>query len=196
MISPSFAQRSVELCLAGFLLFGASNAMAMEYYVAPTGSDSNPGTNAQPFASLQKAHDTAMAGDTVWIRGGTYTITTPRSANAGIQLSKSGASDTNRIKFWAVSGELPVFDFAKLQISATSYTSGFSVSGSFLHIRGIEIKNVPMMTNSNNGMSASGSNNIFELIDFHHNNGTGLFINGGMGGNLILNCDSHDNYDP
>ena len=83
-----------------------------------------------------------------------------------------------------------------MQISANGYTNGFSVSGSFLHIKGLEIKNVPMMTNSNNGMSASGSNNIYELLDFHHNNGTGLFISGGMGGNLILNCDSHDNYDP
>jgi MYXO-CTERM domain-containing protein len=151
---------------------------------------------AAPFATLQKGHDTAVAGDTVWIRGGTYMITTPRSASAGIQLSKSGTSDTNRIKFWAVAGETPVFDFAMMQISANGYTNGFSVSGSWLHIRGLEIKNVPMLTNSNNGMSASGSNNIFELLNFHHNNGTGLFISGGMGGNLILNCDSHDNYDP
>ncbi len=66
---------------------------------------------------------------------------------------------------------------------------------SFIHIRGLEIKNVPMNTSSNNGISASGSNNVFELINFHHNSGNGIFINGGNGGNLILNCDAHDNYD-
>lgn len=180
----------------GLLGFGAKSAAAAEYYVAPTGSDSAAGTMEAPFATLQKGHDTATAGDTVWIRGGTYSIVTPRSQSAGIQLSKSGASDTNRIKFFAYAGEVPVFDFAMMQISASGYTNGFSVSGSFLHIKGLEIKNVPMMTNSNNGMSASGSNNIFELLNFHHNNGTGLFISGGTGGNLILNCDSHDNYDP
>jgi hypothetical protein len=151
---------------------------------------------AAPFATLQKGHDVAAAGDTVWVHGGTYAITTPKTASAGINLTKSGTSDTNRIKFWAVAGELPVFDFANMVISATGYTNGFNVSGSWLHIKGFEIKNVPMNTNSNNGMSASGSNNIFEFINFHHNKGTGLFINAGMGGNLILNCDSHDNYDP
>jgi len=181
---------------AGVVTVGARSARAADYYVAPTGDDSNPGTMAEPFATLQQGHDAAMAGDTVWIRGGTYPIVTPRSQNAGIALTKSGTSDTNRIKFWAVEGELPVFDFENMEISANGYTNGFSVSGSFLHIKGLEIKNVPMMTNSNNGMSASGSNNIFERLDFHHNNGTGLFISGGTGGNLILNCDSHDNYDP
>jgi MYXO-CTERM domain-containing protein len=199
MISERWVRRAGSGALVAMVVaLSAREAGAAEYWVAPapTGSDSNAGTMAAPFATLQKGHDTAVAGDTVWIRGGTYAITTPRSASAGIQLSKSGTSDANRIKFWAVAGEKPVFDFVNMQISANGYTNGFSVSGSWLHIRGIEIKNVPMLTNSNNGMSASGSNNIFELIDFHHINGTGLFISGGMGGNLILNCDSHDNYDP
>lgn len=170
-------------------------ALAAEYYVAPDGDDSNPGSMSQPFASLQKGHDVAEAGDTVWIRGGTYQVVTPRTAGAGIALTKSGTSDANRIRFFAYPGERPVFDFARLAISTTGYTSGFSVTGSWLHIKGLEIKNVPMNTRSNTGMTASGSNDIFELLDLHHNNGTGLFLRDG-GGNLILNCDSHDNYDP
>ena len=82
-------------------------------------------------------------------------------------------------------------------ISTTSYTNGFTVSGSYLHFKGLEITNVPMHMYSNNGMSVSNaSNDIFELINFHHNNGTGLFIGKGSGGHRVLNCDSHDNYDP
>ena len=73
----------------GLGLFAASQALATEYYVATTGSDSNPGTLAAPFATLQKGADTAVAGDTVWIRGGTYKITTPKTSGAGIELSKS-----------------------------------------------------------------------------------------------------------
>jgi hypothetical protein len=76
--------------VAGLGLFAAENVFATEYYVSTTGSDSNPGTLAAPFASLQKGADTAVAGDTVWIRGGTYKITTPKTSGAGIQLSKSG----------------------------------------------------------------------------------------------------------
>ncbi len=197
MISHPIARRLLELLFAAGLLLGARNAAATDYYVATTGDDSNAGTSIdQPFASLQRAHSAVMAGDTVYIRGGTYAIVTPATSSAGVSITKSGTSDTNRIKFWAYNGEVPVFDFAMLQISTNGYTNGFTVSGSFLHFKGLEIKNVPMNTNSNNGMSSSGSNNVFELINFHHNNGTGLFINGGMGGNLILNCDSHDNYDP
>src|SRR5262245_21391056 len=198
--SPPMISRTRHLLplhvFAGLLALGAKPAFAAEYYVPPPGNDSNARTNRAPIATLQKGHDVAAAGDTVWVHGGTYAITTPKTASAGINLTKSGTSDTNRIKFLAVAGELPVFDFANMVIPTTGYTNGFNVSGSWLHIKGFEIKNVPMNTNSNNGMSASGSNNIFEFINFHHNKGTGLFINGGMGGNLILNCDSHDNYDP
>jgi len=42
------------------------------YYVATNGSDSNPGTEAQPWRTVQKAADTLVAGDTVYIRTGTY----------------------------------------------------------------------------------------------------------------------------
>ena len=81
-------------------------ASAAEYYVSPTGSDSNPGTQASPFASLQKANNSAAAGDTIWMRAGTY------SSTGQITLSKSGTSDTNRTKIWAYPGEVPVIDFS------------------------------------------------------------------------------------
>ncbi len=43
-----------------------------EYYVSPTGSNSNAGTLAAPFLTIQKAADTVAAGDTVYVRAGTY----------------------------------------------------------------------------------------------------------------------------
>ena len=53
-------------------------------YVAPHGSDSNPGTRQQPFASLQRAQHEARALKqhttqpiTVWVRGGTYYLEAP-----------------------------------------------------------------------------------------------------------------------
>jgi MYXO-CTERM domain-containing protein len=187
-------QRSLLLWLvAGLGLFVARNVSATEYYVATTGSDSNAGTLAAPFATLQKAADTAVAGDTVWIRGGTYKITTPKTSGAGIQLSKSGTSDTNRIKYWAYPGETPLFDFTNLTISTSGYTFGIVISGNWVHLKGIEECCVPMNTSSNNGFASEGTNNIYELLNAHHNSGSGMQIGGG---NLALNCDSHDNYDP
>jgi len=49
-----------------------SNAVAATYYVSPSGSDSNPGTSAQPWRTVQKAANAAAAGDTVMVKAGTY----------------------------------------------------------------------------------------------------------------------------
>lgn len=139
----------------------------------------------------------AQAGDTVLIRGGTYRITVPAQASAGILLSRSGASDTRRIRYWAYPGETPVFDFSGLRISTTGYTTGMVVTGSWLHFKGLEITGVPMNTRSNVGMGVNDCHdNIFERMRFHGNRGAGFFIDGGTGGHLILDSDSYDNYDP
>ena len=42
------------------------------YYVAPNGSDANPGTEAQPWCTIQKAAATLIAGDTAYVKAGTY----------------------------------------------------------------------------------------------------------------------------
>lgn len=188
---------SLTLCLMSLVVLPV--AMARTYYVAPDGNDNASGSLSQPFATLQRAHDEVSAGDTVFIRGGTYYTQTPAENDAGIILYKNGRSDTERIYYWAYPGETPVFDFSNLQISTSSYTHGIVVTGSWLHFKGLEITNVPMNINSNAGMYVRESgDNIFELMNFHHNSGTGVFVNGsrGRGGHLFLNCDSHDNYDP
>jgi hypothetical protein len=62
-----------------FSPFKASGQKRVTYYVSVTGKDSNPGTKARPFASLQKARNTIRgqkkqqsAAFTVYIRKGTY----------------------------------------------------------------------------------------------------------------------------
>jgi MYXO-CTERM domain-containing protein len=192
------ARLALRFCAVLSLALGVSGAArATEYYVATTGADSNAGTMDSPFGTLQKAASTAAAGDTVWIRGGTYMVTTPASSGAGINFSKSGTASAN-INYFAYPGEVPRFDFTNLQISTTGYTMGFVVTGSYLHFKGLEICCVPMNMYSNNGISVSGSAayDTFELLDMHHNSGNGIFIgNKSGGGHLVLNCDAHDNYD-
>lgn len=178
--------------VAAFLAAGVAHAA--DYYVAPAGSDSNAGTMDKPFASLQKGHDSASAGDTVWVRGGTYKPTKQ------IKLSKSGSSDTQRIKFFAYAGELPIIDFSGyVSTNKAADTPALLVTGSWLHLKGFEIANVPVGASGDHSISAlrseGASNNTFEFLNIHHNFGPGLFISKGTGGNLILNVDSHDNYD-
>ncbi len=67
------------VCVA---LVCASGCSAMELYVAPGGSDANPGTLGRPFATLERARESIRelkqkggmpAGKvTVYLRGGTY----------------------------------------------------------------------------------------------------------------------------
>ncbi|NOX98989.1 MAG: DUF1565 domain-containing protein [Verrucomicrobia bacterium] len=45
---------------------------AGDYYVARQGNDNNPGTEAKPWKSIQKAADTLIAGDTAFIGKGSY----------------------------------------------------------------------------------------------------------------------------
>jgi MYXO-CTERM domain-containing protein len=73
------------------------------------------------------------------------------------------------------------------------------VTGSYLHFKGLEEKGVPMINDSNNGIAVDdpASNDIFELLNLHHNAGNGIFIGTKQGGgHQIINCDAHDNYDP
>jgi hypothetical protein len=42
------------------------------YFIAPTGSDSNAGTSASPFATIQQAGNVAQPGDTFIVRQGSY----------------------------------------------------------------------------------------------------------------------------
>ncbi|MGQ9492613.1 MAG: right-handed parallel beta-helix repeat-containing protein [Anaerolineae bacterium] len=49
-----------------------SAATGRVYYVAPDGNNNYPGTIDQPWRTIQKAANTLTAGDTVYIRAGTY----------------------------------------------------------------------------------------------------------------------------
>lgn len=59
---------------------------AVRYYVDPKGVDSNPGTRAAPFKTIQRAADTAGPGDTVVVRAGRYT-----GPGRIVSLSRGGA---------------------------------------------------------------------------------------------------------
>jgi MYXO-CTERM domain-containing protein len=70
-----------------------------------------------------------------------------------------------------------------------------------MHLKGLEIANSKVGASGDHSYSTvqtkGASNDTFELLNLHHGFGAGLFIDDtkGGGGHLILNCDSHDNYD-
>ena len=79
----------------------AQPATATEYYVAPDGKDSNPGTELLPWRTIQKAASTLVAGDTVYIKNGVYHET--------VVPANSGAAG-NYITYSAYPGHSPIID--------------------------------------------------------------------------------------
>ena len=187
---------AVAFAALGFLglSLATGRAGATEYYVSPQGSDTNAGSMAAPFASIQKAGSAASAGDTVWLRAGTYYNT------AQITIAKSGQSDTNNIKFWAYANEVPILDCSKYKTTNAAVDMPcILITGSWLHFRGLEVANGPVGASGAHSIDMirvkNAQHDTFELLNIHHGFGPGLFFDGGTGGHLVLNCDSHDNYD-
>jgi hypothetical protein len=120
------------ICLWG--LFVAGTAQASGYVVAKTGSDANPGTAAKPFATIQKAADTAHAGDSVRVKTGIY--------REAVHLHNSGTA-ASPIQFVAdppgsvvvtgadvmtgwtrVEGEAPIYQIQWDHVFAIDYRDG------------------------------------------------------------------------
>ena len=183
-----------SLLVIACALFAPGLAHAATFFVAPNGSDQSPGTQERPFATMAKGQAASGPGDTVYFRAGTYRYSSSTAAD-GVVLSKSGQSG-RPILYAAYEAEKPVFDFAGM--TARARITGIRVSASYIHLRGLEIKGVPQRINTANeswGVYNLGNNNKYEQLDIHHIAGPGLFIGNGSN-NLVLNCDSHDNYDP
>lgn len=165
------------------------------YYVSTTGSDSNPGTEAQPFKSWTKAWSMAKPGDLIYIRGGVYRIE-GKLGDCGINLTGKNGQEGNLIRFWAYPGETPVLNLDDKK--ATGYHSGLSITANYCHFKGLEICYTPQYTGASSyGVIARDCyKSIFEGFVTHHNQGRGFLLTGKSSYNTILNCDSHHNADP
>ena len=80
------------------------HAAGTVYWVATDGLDTNPGTEAQPFLTIQAGIDAANAGDTVRIKAGTYT--------AGAATVRSGTASAWIVIEGDPAGAAPVLDGA------------------------------------------------------------------------------------
>ncbi len=191
-----------KLLIACLAVSASAAASASTYYVASTGSDSAAGTLASPWKSLTYAQTKVAAGDTVYIRGGTYSITKGVNTCASetdtvnaILLNKSGTT-SSPIRYYAYPGETPVFDFSKMTDNCR--IKGFNITASWVWLKGLEVKGVLQGNYLNHeswGVWISGSYNAIQQLNVHDIQGAGVFIANG-GHNLIENTDSHDNYDP
>lgn len=86
-------RRLFWLLIAFSMTFTIAAAHAATYYVASNGNDAGAGTSAQPWRTLQKAANSARAGDLVLVANGAYVgmnITADGTASAPITFRANG----------------------------------------------------------------------------------------------------------
>ncbi|HWS34534.1 MAG TPA: right-handed parallel beta-helix repeat-containing protein [Actinoplanes sp.] len=174
------------------VIHSPATAAATTLYVAVNGSDSNAGSISAPFGTIQKAIATAVAGDTIAVRGGTY----PLAGN--IQITKSGTSaapytltayGTERV---IIDGEALGYTPGAVGSTIPSGQRGaIHMEASYWRLINLEIVNGPY------GIYCAGcNNNVFDRLKTYDNYETGFQLQGVSANNQILNLDSHGNRDP
>lgn len=169
------------------------------YYVSPDGNDNNPGTIDQPFANWQKGIEACRPGETVYIRGGSYSHSLVPDSNgyASVRIRNIHGREGYLIHVEAYPGETPVYDLTGL--TEADRMKGVSIKNcSYVHFKGLSFTGATQESNGyiSVGLWAESINNcIFEACRFYKNQGSGMYISGGSEGNLVLNCDFFDNFD-
>ena len=170
------------------ILFAACPAYCSTYYVDPNGNDTTgDGSIGSPYKTIGKGVSVAAAGDTIYVRRGTFTYS--GSTTAITLPSKSGASASNRCYLMGYNGERPLLDFSAM--TGTS-ADGLLISGSYWYVKGIDCKGAP-----HNGIKIGGSGATYNTVEFcraFENRNTGVGVASGAAHNQIINCDSYYNY--
>jgi hypothetical protein len=157
-------------------------ATTKNLYVATTGSDSNPGTQARPVKTIARADALASAGYTIHVAPGTYKVSAPSSGSVGMRTSKSGTSSA-RIKFVS-----DVKGAAKLVMSGTGIL--WNSKGSYVDIDGFDISGSGRIGILAEGGNLTINNNfIHDLMITGGCNGSGgaAIDTAGPLGNVVIN---------
>ncbi|MBN2103152.1 right-handed parallel beta-helix repeat-containing protein [bacterium] len=119
----------IRLTVAVMMTTGMPGAQT--YYVDKnhsSASDLNPGTPAQPWATIGYAAETLVAGDTVLIRAGVY--------HESIRIGNHGNATNGFIVFSGYPGEMPIIDGTDV----TDTGNGVIIDKSYIRFDHIEIR--------------------------------------------------------
>lgn len=184
--------------VALFCLVMGAWAAAKTIYIAPSGVADAAGT-AQAPTTLHAAVTKIAAGDTILVQDGTYKY----ADSCYIAMDNSGTAGAMKHIF-AAPGARPVFDFSGQTMhfapASGSNPRGIQINGSYWHLRGLTVTRA-----ADNGIYIAGNHNIVERCITFRNYDTGLQLGRALSSltsisqwpsyNLILNCESYDNFD-
>jgi Right handed beta helix region/Protein of unknown function (DUF1565) len=177
-----------KLCWLALLFLDAS-IYGATYYVATNGSDSNPGTVAQPFLTITRAYATAAPGVEILVMPGVYT---DYSSGWGIHLGASGTASAPIMLRSLVPGAA-IIDGQNLPDRHLA----ISIDGSYNVVSGFQIRNGTL-----GGISVSGNNNQILNCDIYNNGNSastntdgqdGIYSSEGTSGNTYAANYVHHN---
>ncbi|WQF87436.1 Putative pectin lyase/virulence factor, right handed beta helix domain, PL-6 family [Colletotrichum destructivum] len=173
------------------VLAALSGAAARDIFVSPTGTGT--GTLDAPLGSVQSAVAAAVAGDTIFLRKGTY------APSANIQIAKSGTR-TSPITIRPYQGEKVIIDGGNMPGTPKALGEALpNPERGVFHIQNanywalydLEIINGPY------GIYArDASHNYYDGLSTHDNYETGFQLEGASANNTVVNLDSYRNRDP
>jgi hypothetical protein len=178
-----------KILLLLFLAY-SSAVSAKTYYVAPTGgNDLDPGTITQPWATWQKAFLTAIAGDTVFFRGGVwYPKTAYEGNNIMVIRPVSGIGHNgapgNPICYFNYPGETPILDCKYIHTNGAYSTALQLENAHWVNWRGLTIRNLFQRVQDIEVGAIRGeatSNMNWENIILHNIGGHGWYMESDVG---------------
>ena len=143
-----------------------------------------PGTISQPWATWQKAFNTAIAGDTVYFRGGTWTPSIYGYVRLHPEdgIGYSGTS-SNPICYFNYPGETPILDCRNIAPQYGNLNPALDiVSAAYIKFKGLTIRNLYGRTNPILAIAISATtcfNLSFENMIVHDISGRGYFYMSG-----------------
>ena len=152
---------------------------AATYFASPSGTGDGL-SYASPTSFAAGVAKLTVPGDTLYLLGGTYEFTDKFSIN------KQGSS-SKYIVISGYPGEKAILDFHRVSYG----TRGITVHANSLYVH---IKDLAIAWSGKNNLYNEGSYCLFENLDIYGSADTGCQMKKG-GNNVILNVDSHDNFD-
>jgi hypothetical protein len=178
------------------LLLVATPSFATDYYVATDGNDGDAGSIGAPWLTIQKAADTMVAGDTVYVRGGTYAPSTGEGDCISVcAIKPKSGTEGNPITYTEYPSESVIIDMED-ELSPHRWFGFYMIAKHYVTIEGFEIKNIS--ADAGIWVSDDSSNIIIDGVEIHHIDGTlGNNIAGVVAQNVsyltVKNSSFHDN---
>ncbi|MFC1584919.1 hypothetical protein ACFL5V_05180 [Fibrobacterota bacterium] len=143
------------LLAVSMAVFIALPTQAATYYAAPNGNDNDAGTEAEPWASLDKIGSSLRAGDICYLKAGTY--------SGFLTMENSGNANDGYITVQNFENDEVIIDCERRGGSCVSNNQGES----YLKFIGLNVRN-----HSGNGIRIDGPASHFEIRDCSVMNGS------------------------